>query len=600
MEKLPDFLPSRCGVYLFRDAAGKIIYIGKANNLRQRVRSYFKDITTSPKISALRAEVKSIDYLLTTTPQEALLRERELIRRFQPYYNTVWRDDKSYPSLAISVKEDFPRIFITRQTRDRKNIYFGPFPQAKILRELLRQIIRLFGIRPCKYQFDRKNCLDEKTAGRCLYYLTGRCPAPCLRKISWWDYRRRVNNACLFLSRKFNHLIKLLQTEMTRKSKELRYEEAAKIRDLIKYLKGMTATIQHRIITLADLEQPKSITETLQRLRKILNLKNDPVRVVGIDVSNISGQMAVASAVSFYLGEKETSGYRRFRIKTVSRIDDCKMIEEVVWRYFHNVYSQPELIADVLLIDGGRAQLGSARKALEKFRLEFGLKKEIGIIALAKEKEEIFYAPDKPPLELTPDDALRLFAQKVRDEAHRFARAYHLYLRKKAIVGFALFFLVSSIFSWLWGTADTYEDIVQELSGIYGVSPAVVKAVIQAESGFNPREKSPKGACGLMQLMPETARRFKVKNIWDERENIRAGILHLKNLLQFYNGDLTLALSAYNAGSRRVEKYKGVPPYPETRNYIRKVRKYIKKFNCGNRVYYYTDENGITVFTNWR
>jgi|GEM_PF-2684190 len=603
MESLSDFLPQRSGVYLFRNAAGKIIYIGKANNLRRRIRSYFSPRSTTPKIAALRAEVRSIDYLLTTSSEESLLRERELIRRFQPYYNTVWRDDKSYPGLAISNQEDFPRLFITRQANDPKNIYFGPFPQSQLLRELLRQISRLFGIRQCKYNFDRKNPLDEKIARRCLYYLTRRCSAPCLNKISYSQYRQQVRNAVLFLSRKFNHLIKLLSTEMAKKSAAMRYEEAARIRDLIKLLKGISPTVQHRIITLAELKEPATITRVFQRLRKLLNLKNDPVRVAGIDVSNISGQLATASAVTFYLGEKELSGYRRFRIKSVQGPDDCAMIKEVVYRYLRNVYSQPDRLVDVLLIDGGRGQLQAAHQAVEKFQNDSGIKIDIGIISLAKEKEQIYYSLAAPPRQLPRTDPLRLFCQKVRDEAHRFALKYHTYRRKISVTGIILLVLFAGkVFARppVSGGEVYYEEVIQELSSIYGVSPAIVKAVIKAESGFNPKEKSSKGAAGLMQLMPRTARCLGVKDIWDVRQNIRAGIIHLKNLLQYYNGDLTLALAAYNAGSGRVKNYRGVPPFNETRQYIHNVRKYYRQYNQSNRVYYYTDDQGITVFTNWR
>ena len=230
-------LPGMPGVYLMRDARADIIYIGKARNLKKRVASYFNphrlEKEPTAKTTTLVSEIRHIDYVPTASEREALVLERKLIADYQPVFNVMWKDDKSYPYIALTAGEDFPRIFLTRNRKRDGTVYFGPYPSVSGVRSLLKWVWRkrLFPLRPCHYSISEGNPLPYSQVRHCLYLHTGQCPAPCIGNISRKDYRPMAEQARLFFKGRKEKLIQAWTQDMKKLSKKMRYEEAAQIRD---------------------------------------------------------------------------------------------------------------------------------------------------------------------------------------------------------------------------------------------------------------------------------------------------------------------------------------------------------------------------------
>jgi excinuclease ABC subunit C len=397
-------MPDAPGVYLMKDASDKIIYIGKTNSLRGRLRSYLaKDVPT--KTAVLVSEVSDIEYRLCPTESMALLVEAGLIREHKPKYNVSLRDDKSFPMVKIT-NEEFPAVHISRKKENDGAKYFGPYISAGLLREALKIIRKNLPYRSCKR-------LPKKA---CIYYRIKLSPAPCIGKITKQAYGRTIKQISLILEGKTETLIKELSAEMQAKSKEQRFEEAAVIRD--------------KIIALSSF-RPEFYTpqEALGALKDILQLKNLPRRIEAFDVSDILGRQATASMVSFYNGLSDKDNYRRLRIKTVKGANDYKMMAEAVARRYRRLKEENLPLPDLILVDGGRGQLSAAKKELGLLNVD------IPIISIAK-REELIYIPFSPrPIKLKYNSpALRLI-QRIRNESHRFALKYHHILRRKKIMG---------------------------------------------------------------------------------------------------------------------------------------------------------------------
>jgi len=449
-EKLQN-LPSVPGVYLMQDISGKIIYIGKATSLKKRVTSHFYPrAEQSMKNAIMISQVAKIDYIVTKSETEALLLESKLIKRYQPRYNILWRDDKSYPHLKLTINEDFPRLFLVRRgdylkTRRKKNSarYFGPYTEVGQVRKTLRFLQRIFPLRLCKYTFQKDKPLPEKKVRSCLYYHIKQCPAPCLGKISQEKYQEIVNKVTLFLEGKHEELLNHLEKQMHQLAKALAFEEAKKIRDTISTIKNMSERIDLREIKEADLMKKIKLTRGLSELKKILSLPKVPLHIEAFDVSNIFGNQAVGSLVVFEKGEPNKNLYRRYKIKTVppNRRDDYAMIREILSRRYKRILEEREKLPDLILIDGGKGHLSTAVETLNSLHLpppchrfsgvsEQGLRK-LPVIALAKEKEEIYLPRRNKPLVLSAHSPVLQLLQRIRDEAHRFALSYHKLLRKK-------------------------------------------------------------------------------------------------------------------------------------------------------------------------
>lgn len=407
-------LPSRPGVYIFKDRQGNILYIGKARYLKKRISSYFNR-NLDNKTQALVSKIDDIDYIFTPTEAQAQLKEAALIREHLPAYNIVFRDDKSFPFLCVT-KEDFSRVFICRNPgkllgQDKQALrLFGPYADARLLRQALKTIRSIFPFCSCLK-------LPKKP---CLYFRIDLCPGPCVNKISVADYQENIKNIIMFLEGKDEDLLSRLSSQMQVKAGQKNFEEAAKIRNQIQALESLLPLRNSSFY---------SIDKRLKGLEKTLGIEKKIRRIEAFDVSNIFGSEAVASLVSFYNGKPDKSNYRKFRIKTVSGIDDYQMLREAVQRRYQRLIKENLPLPDLIIIDGGKGQLGAAKDVLDALEIN------IPVIGIAKAKEEIHVLSKKTPIRLKPGSPALRIIQQIRDEAHRFAIAYHHVLRRKKTLG---------------------------------------------------------------------------------------------------------------------------------------------------------------------
>ncbi|MCX5782701.1 MAG: excinuclease ABC subunit UvrC [Elusimicrobia bacterium] len=409
-----------------KDAGGKIIYIGKANNIKKRIASYFRHDIESKTVAIINS-LRHIDYILASSEREALILERQLIREFQPYFNSMWRDDKSYPYLKLTKKEDFPQVILSRKVIKDGSEYFGPYPHVLQIKVLLKWLQKIFKFRPCKLEFSSTSLPKEEKVKSCLYYQTEKCPAPCLKKISSKDYKEKIKGISLFLKGKFSRLEKNWEKEMGEASRNLEYEKAAELRDRITAIKTLGERVTLREIKPEDLPDSLKFTEKLKELKNVLDLSRWPIVIEGFDISNISGAESVGSMVRFQNGQPDKNEYRKYKIKTVSGINDFAMLKEVVLRRYRYFKSQNKQFPDLILVDGGKGQLSMAQEVLKDLKLK------IPAVSLAKKEEEIFVPGKKNPIRLPSDSQALQLLQSIRDEAHRFALSYHHLRRKKSL-----------------------------------------------------------------------------------------------------------------------------------------------------------------------
>ncbi|MDR3253686.1 MAG: GIY-YIG nuclease family protein, partial [Endomicrobium sp.] len=291
-------IPKLPGVYIMRDGIGNIIYIGKAKSLKDRITSYFNADINS-KATAIITAMRKIDYILSASEREALIIERQLINKVKPFFNSMWKDDKSYPYIKFSINEDFPRLIFTRKKIKDSALYFGPYPQIFYIKKFVRWLVKLFKIRPCKIDISEKFLPDEKKVKSCLYYHTGMCPAPCLGKITSKDYKEKIKSVELFLRGKLKKLENGWETQMLNLSKNLRYEEAQEIRDRLYALRNISERVMINEITQDEINQSVQRADSINELKNVLGLKHQPALIEGFDNSNIQGTNAVASMVRF-------------------------------------------------------------------------------------------------------------------------------------------------------------------------------------------------------------------------------------------------------------------------------------------------------------
>lgn len=420
-------LPHKTGVYIMRDAGGEILYIGKAIDLAKRVAQYFNPNKDDAKTQALAPLIRRIDYVLCQSEREALLIERRLINEHQPFFNAMWKDGKTYPYLKISLQEDFPRLYTTRRKTRDGGVYFGPYPKVAPIKSLLRYLWkqRLFPLRPCRWDFSEAKPLDRKKITGCLYYHTKECPAPCAGKISKADYREIAERAALFFKGKYGDLRERFEAEMAAASRDLEYERAASLRDNIAALSQMGERVRVRAVEADEVGGHTARTQMVTDLQKALLLPSPPVHVECFDISHFQGRQTVASMVCFVGGKANRDHYRKFKIRDTAGIDDFKSMREAVYRRYKRLQSEKAALPDLVLIDGGKGQLGAALGALKDLKLK------LPVASLAKRIEEVFLPGRAESIVLRLDDpALRLL-QQLRDEAHRFGVAYHRLLRDK-------------------------------------------------------------------------------------------------------------------------------------------------------------------------
>ncbi len=429
-----------------RDRLKRIIYVGKARDLKQRLSYYFlpsRKVTADPKTRALIDSIWDLEWHIVRSDAEAVLYEGRLIKEFRPKYNVSFRDDKRFLLVRVNLQEPFPRFQLTRLRKEDGARYFGPFAHSGALRATLNAVRKKFGIRSCTPKIpaerDFKHCLD---------HIIKNCSAPCILKIEQTAYLEKVRAACEFLEGQSKEMIQTVREEMQQAAENLNFEKAAQLRNLLQDLETTSRPMTR--FTRKSLPTTLRPQEDLVALQEALKLDRLPRIMECFDISNITSTHIVASMVRFREGIADRTSYRRYRIRGVPHQNDFASMAEVVRRRYSRTLREateiipPEfsqetptaaikrstsnrlLLPDLIIVDGGRGQLNMACAELQNLGLY-----EIPIIGLAKEFEEI-YQPNFPtPLRLPEHSGALRLLQRIRDEAHRFANNYHSLLLKR-------------------------------------------------------------------------------------------------------------------------------------------------------------------------
>ncbi len=413
IRELSKDLPLSPGVYLFLNAKQEIIYIGKAIKLKNRVQSYANTTTLNAAKRAMVEEVNSLKVYPCDSEIEALILEAQLIKKYDPRYNVLLKDDKSYAYLAWT-KEEFPRLFVTYQSYLDKHAqdlhYLGPFINSDSLRQTLRILRKIFPYRSCKTL--------PKTP--CLYYKLGLCDAPCTKLITKSQYQEQMNHIIRFMKGQKGQVLKMLQDKMVRLSESQQFERAAEVRDQINALNNVA--LHKGVIKTTAAKKSGHMKDLKERL----GMDKLPKRIEGYDSSHFHGDKAVVSMVVFENGLAKKADYRRFKIKDApDGGDDFYNLSQALTRRFQRT-DWP--IPDLILIDGGRGQLTQAIEAQKAGLTQY---RSIPIVSLAKQLEEIYFPYSAEPLLLPRSSKALQLLQSVRDESHRFAVTYHRKLREE-------------------------------------------------------------------------------------------------------------------------------------------------------------------------
>jgi excinuclease ABC subunit C len=427
-EKVKTF-PTSPGVYLMKDAAGRVIYVGKAKNLRNRASTYFSEAAAADsRTHELVKHIADVDFIETGTEVEALLKEARLIKDILPRFNKELRDDKTFPYLQIRVREEFPRVEFTRKPRRKGVRLYGPFTNARSLRQAIQVLQRIFQFRTCQLDI-RSDDPRWRWFRPCLLHSIRQCTAPCNFRVTRADYRKQIRALRLVLEGKKRRLLREMDKEMREASAALLFEKAAKVRDDMAALQNL----ELRGDVAGHLQPEVFHTDPrkgLIGLRKALGLPQPPRLIEGVDIAHLGGEDTVASLVSFLDGLPFKPGYRKFKIKSVHGIDDFASMREVIFRRFRRLARDNEVFPDLLLIDGGKGQLNAALDAFHALGVE-----PPSLISLAKQQEEIFRPGEAESIKLSRHSAALRLLQFVRDEAHRFAQHYHHQLQRKKLEG---------------------------------------------------------------------------------------------------------------------------------------------------------------------
>jgi excinuclease ABC subunit C len=465
-------VPHQPGVYLHKDRFGTVIYVGKALDLRKRVSQYFQSsrrMGWDLKFNALVEAICDFDVHVVKSEPEALLLESKLIKDFKPRFNVSLRDDKRYLMLKVNLNDPIPNFIFTRLKKDDGARYFGPFVNSTALRNAVALARKQFNLRGC-----RVFTPGEADYKHCLYAHLKYCTAPCVGNVTRGQYLEQVNAACNFLEGQCREMQGQLEAEMKKAAAAHDFEKAADLRDLLRDLQDTWKKTEKFARVPYNLPLAINPENDLVELAKVLGLPTPPIRIEGFDISNISGTFAVASLVSFKNGRPDRANYRRFKIKTVAGQDDFASMAEVVRRRYarllaesmgpaqktkndddgHAIPQELQTLVDetsrktrrgipvraaqhptapvhfpnLILIDGGKGQLGMACAELKKLGLE-----KIPVIGLAKEFEEIYLPEKSLPLRLGLDHPAVKLLQRLRDECHRVANSYNAQLRLKKI-----------------------------------------------------------------------------------------------------------------------------------------------------------------------
>jgi excinuclease ABC subunit C len=425
-DKVKSF-PRGPGVYLMKDARGRVIYVGKAKNLRNRAGTYFKKQAAEDRRTCdLVKEIADIDFLEAESEVDALLLEARLVKDIQPRFNVDLKDDKTFPYLQIRIREAYPRVEFTRSPKRRGVRLYGPFTSAGSLRAAIQVLQRIFKFRTCSLDIDPSEP-KWRWYRPCLLASIRQCTAPCNFRVTPEEYKQQIRQLRLVLEGKKSRLLKELEAEMQAASAALQFERAARLRDEAKALRnlGLRGDADKDVQPEVFVMNPK---KGVAGLKQVLKLDKPPRVIEGIDIAHLGGTEAVASLVTFIDGLPFKPSYRRYRIKSVGGNDDFASIREVVTRRFRRLDREGQVFPDVLMIDGGKGQLNAAREAFQTLFIEPPC-----LISLAKQEELIFRQDEADPLQLSRSSAALRLLQYVRDEAHRFAQHYHHLLRQKRL-----------------------------------------------------------------------------------------------------------------------------------------------------------------------
>ncbi|BDS08251.1 UvrABC system protein C [Oceaniferula spumae] len=447
--------PHKPGVYLMKDRLGGIIYVGKARDLKKRVGSYFmpsRKMRADLKTRALIDSICDFDIQIVRNEQEALILESKLIKEYRPRYNVSLRDDKRFYMVKVQLDTPLPRFMLTRLKKDDGARYFGPFVHASALKATLEWINREFGLRTCRPRFPGEN--DYR---HCHADVIRKCSAPCVAKISQEDYYARVMEAVSLLEGKGKReRLQSLKDDMAKAAEKLQFEKAARLRDIIGNLEKTLSPTRNFSRGRGGVPSTVNPSEDLIELQDALGLPDKLEIMECFDISNVSSNHIVASMVRFVNGAPDNQGYRRYRIKTVQGQDDFASMAEVVRRRYSRILLEnrigneseaddsqesplealrrlaregksPLHLPNLVIVDGGKGQLGMAVKELQRLGLH-----DLPVIGLAKQHEEIFRPGNSEPLLLPHDTGALKLLQRIRDEAHRFANNYNeLLLRRR-------------------------------------------------------------------------------------------------------------------------------------------------------------------------
>jgi excinuclease ABC subunit C len=462
MPKLRD-VPHTPGVYVMRDRLGSVIYVGKARDLRKRLSNYFtpaRSKLADRKTRALIASIWDFDVHEVRNESESLLLEGKLIKDFRPKYNVSFKDDKRFLLVRVNLQDDFPRFTLTRMKRDDGARYFGPFAHSSALKTTINWLNKKFGLRVCKPirpgENDYRHCSND---------IIKNCCAPCIGRVTIEEYQQRMQEACGFLEGKgMKDLLTVLEAEMQRAASRLDFEKAAELRDMVEDLRltviptrsferGARAKVMSTIDPMADVKE----------LQELLGLEKPPLVMECFDIANIGMAHCVASMVRFKNGVPDNSNYRRYRIRIVSGQNDFASMAEVIRRRFSRILKEgraavgsdeadftqespleamrriekdegaqsadlhpssftlhPSRLPDLVIVDGGKGQLGMAVAELQKLGLG-----GLPVVGLAKQHEEVFFPGESEPLIIPHDRGALKLLQRIRDEAHRWANGYH-------------------------------------------------------------------------------------------------------------------------------------------------------------------------------
>ena len=413
--------PHTPGVYLMKDAAGLVVYVGKAKDLKKRLASYFVPRQRlTPKVAAMMDTVADMEWHEVRSETEALLLEGKLIKRWRPRWNILFRDDKQFPQVRVDLADPLPRFRIVRARTTDSCRYFGPFPHQQAVRRTLNEMRKKFGI-----LLADSNPVAQPDGTWKLYDDARSEIQKHANIVTVEAYAARVAEACAFLEGKVDDWGEQVEAEMRQAAAARDYEKAASLRDLLDALRRTTEK-SRRFLRENPLPR-RDEAGALAALAAALGLERPPATAECFDISHISGTLAVASMVRFVDGQADKSGYRRFKIKSFEGNDDFGSMQEVVGRRYTRLHEEHRAFPELVIIDGGLGQVGAALAAFKEHDLA-----PPPLIGLAKREETIVF-PDGRELKLPRHDVGLALLMRIRDEAHRFANDFNAELRSRKL-----------------------------------------------------------------------------------------------------------------------------------------------------------------------